>query len=60
MMGYGLEFSVTDDGRVRCYQTDGANVGVSGLLRHYPDQDLTRGHPGSGRAGHLGTGGGLR
>lgn len=41
MMGYGLEFSVTDDGRVRCYQKDGANVGVSGLLRHYPDHDLT-------------------
>jgi len=41
MMGYGLEFSVTDDGRVRCYQKDGANVGASALLRHYPDHDLT-------------------
>jgi CubicO group peptidase (beta-lactamase class C family) len=41
MMGYGLEFKVSDDGRVRCYQKDGVNVGASGLLRHYPDYDLT-------------------
>jgi CubicO group peptidase (beta-lactamase class C family) len=41
MMGYGLEFKLSDDGRVRCYQKDGVNVGASGLLRHYPDDDLT-------------------
>jgi CubicO group peptidase (beta-lactamase class C family) len=41
MMGYGWEFKVADDGRVRCYQKDGVNVGVSALLRHYPDHDLT-------------------
>jgi len=41
MTGYGLEFEVTDDGRVRCYQKDGVNVGASGLLRHYPDHHLT-------------------
>ncbi len=41
MMGYGLEFKVTGDGRVRCYQKEGVNVGASGLLRHYPDHDLT-------------------
>ncbi len=32
---------MTADGRVRCYQEDGVNVGTSGLLRHYPDHDLT-------------------
>jgi CubicO group peptidase (beta-lactamase class C family) len=41
MMGYGLEFKVSGDGRVRCYQKDGVNVGASGLLRHYPDYHLT-------------------
>jgi hypothetical protein len=41
MMGYGFEFRVSDDDRVRHYQKDGANVGASALLRHYPDHDLT-------------------
>jgi CubicO group peptidase (beta-lactamase class C family) len=41
MMGYGLEFKVTDDGRVRSYHKEGVNLGASGLLRHYPDHDLT-------------------
>jgi CubicO group peptidase (beta-lactamase class C family) len=41
MMGYGFEFRVGDDDRVRYYQKDGTNVGVSALLRHYPDHDLT-------------------
>jgi hypothetical protein len=36
MMGYGWEFLVSEHGRVRCYQ-----IGASGLLRHYPDHDLT-------------------
>jgi CubicO group peptidase (beta-lactamase class C family) len=41
MMGYGFEFRVAEDGRVRFYQKDGVNVGASALLRHYPDHDLT-------------------
>lgn len=41
MMGFGLEFKVSDAGRVRFYQKDGVNVGASALLRHYPDHDLT-------------------
>jgi hypothetical protein len=41
MMGYGFELGVGNDDRVRYYQKDGANVGVSALLRHYPDHDLT-------------------
>lgn len=41
MTGYGFEFQVSVDGRIRCYEKDGANVGTSGLLRHYPDHDLT-------------------
>ncbi len=41
MTGYGLEFEVADDGRVRSYYKDGVSVGASGLLRHYPAHDLT-------------------
>lgn len=41
MTGYGFEFTVAANGRVRRYQKEGVNVGVSGLLRHYPDHDLT-------------------
>jgi Beta-lactamase len=41
MMGYGFEFRVAEDGRVRFYQKDGVNVGASAILRHYPDHDLT-------------------
>jgi hypothetical protein len=41
MMGYGWEFVVSEHGRVRCYQKNRVNVGASGLLRHYPDHDLT-------------------
>jgi CubicO group peptidase (beta-lactamase class C family) len=41
MMGYGFEFRVSDDDRVRSYQKDGVNVGACALLRHYPDHDLT-------------------
>jgi CubicO group peptidase (beta-lactamase class C family) len=36
MMGFGLEFKVSDSGRMRFYQKDGVNVGASALLRHYP------------------------
>ena len=41
MMGYGFELWVGDDDRVRYYQKDGANVGVSALLRDHPDHDVT-------------------
>jgi len=41
MIGYGLEFKLAADGRVGSYQKEGVNVGASGLLRHYPDHDLT-------------------
>jgi CubicO group peptidase (beta-lactamase class C family) len=41
MTGHGFEFKVKADGRLRCYQKDGVNVGTSGLLRHYPNHDLT-------------------
>jgi CubicO group peptidase (beta-lactamase class C family) len=34
--GYGLEFRTEADGRVRYYEKEGVNVGVSALLRHYP------------------------
>ena len=37
-----------DDDRVRYYQKDGANVGHSALLRHYPEHDLTLGILGVG------------
>jgi hypothetical protein len=26
---------------VRCYWKEGVNVGVSGMLRHYPIEDIT-------------------
>jgi len=26
---------------VRCYWKEGVNVGVSGMLRHYPRKDIT-------------------
>ena len=34
--GYGLEFRLDTDGRIRYYEKEGVNVGVSALLRHYP------------------------
>jgi hypothetical protein len=34
--GYGLEFRTDPEGRVRYYEKEGGNVGVSALLRHYP------------------------
>ncbi|MCI0689379.1 MAG: beta-lactamase family protein [Sporichthyaceae bacterium] len=40
-IGYGLEFGVDSDGRVRRYWKEGVNYGVSGMLRHYPEADLT-------------------
>ncbi|GAA4251581.1 serine hydrolase domain-containing protein [Dactylosporangium darangshiense] len=41
MTGYGFAFKLTADGRIRSCEKDGVNVGTSGLLRHYPDHDLT-------------------
>jgi CubicO group peptidase (beta-lactamase class C family) len=41
MMGYGFEFETDADDVVRCYWKEGVNVGVSGMLRHYPGKDIT-------------------
>jgi CubicO group peptidase (beta-lactamase class C family) len=38
--GFGLWFYVDPDGKVVCYQKEGINAGVSGLIRHFPDQDI--------------------
>lgn len=38
--GFGLEFDLNDDGSVRSYYKDGINAGVSGIIRHYVDDDL--------------------
>jgi CubicO group peptidase (beta-lactamase class C family) len=40
MYGYGLWFYVDNADRIVCYQKEGINAGVSGLIRHYPDQDI--------------------
>ena len=40
-MGFGFEFETSADGAVRCYYKEGVNVGVSGILRHYPMRDIT-------------------
>ena len=41
MYGYGLWFYVDKSDRIVCYQKEGINAGVSGLIRHYPEQDIT-------------------
>jgi len=41
MMGFGFEFETAADGAVRSYWKEGVNVGVSGILRHYPREDIT-------------------
>lgn len=41
LMGFGFEFETNADGAVRCYWKEGVNVGVSGMLRHYPMRDIT-------------------
>ena len=38
---FGLWFYVDASGHVVCYQKEGVNAGVSGLIRHFPLQDLT-------------------
>jgi CubicO group peptidase (beta-lactamase class C family) len=39
--GFGPSFRVDDDGTVVYLQKGGSNVGVSGIVRHYPARDLT-------------------
>jgi len=41
LMGFGFEFETDADVTVRCYWKEGVNVGVSGMLRHYPMKDIT-------------------
>jgi hypothetical protein len=41
MYGPGLWFYVENDGTLRFYEKDGVNAGVSGMIRHYPAQDLS-------------------
>jgi len=41
LMGFGFEFETDADDLVRCYWKEGVNVGVSGMLRHYPMKDIT-------------------
>jgi CubicO group peptidase (beta-lactamase class C family) len=40
MYGHGLWFYVNDKSKVVCYQKEGINAGASGLIRHFPDQDI--------------------
>jgi CubicO group peptidase (beta-lactamase class C family) len=39
--GYGLWFYVDKAGQVVCYQKEGINSGVSGVIRHFPKDDIT-------------------
>ena len=41
MYGYGLRFYVDQSGKVYCYEKEGVNVGVSGIISHFPDQNIT-------------------
>jgi hypothetical protein len=40
MYGYGMEFAVAGTGEIMFAQKEGNNVGVSAVIRHYPDQDI--------------------
>ena len=40
MYGYGLMFYLDKSGRLICYQKDGINAGVSGIIRHFPEWDI--------------------
>jgi CubicO group peptidase (beta-lactamase class C family) len=40
MYGHGLWFHVDSAGQVVCYQKEGINAGVSGLIRHFPAHDI--------------------
>jgi CubicO group peptidase (beta-lactamase class C family) len=37
---YGLWFYVDQSGKVVCCQKEGINAGVSGMIRHFPEQDI--------------------
>jgi CubicO group peptidase (beta-lactamase class C family) len=39
--GYGLWFYVDKAGQVVCYQKEGINAGVSGIIRHFPKDDIS-------------------
>lgn len=39
--GYGLWFYVDKAGQVVCYQKEGINAGVSGVIRHFPQHDIS-------------------
>jgi len=38
--GYCLWFYVDKNGKIVCYQKEGVNAGASGLIRHFPEQDI--------------------
>ena len=38
--GYCLWFYVENDGKIVCFQKEGINAGASGLIRHFPEQDI--------------------
>jgi len=38
--GYCLWFYVENDGKIVSYQKEGINAGASGLIRHFPKQDI--------------------
>jgi hypothetical protein len=37
---YGLWFYVDQSGEVVCCEKEGINAGVSGMIRHFPEQDI--------------------
>lgn len=41
MYGHGLWFRVEPPGEVVCYQKEGYNAGVSGMIRHFPIRDVS-------------------
>ncbi len=41
LMGFGLEFETDAEDGVRSYWKEGVNVGTSGMLCHYPADDIT-------------------
>ncbi len=41
MYGYGLWHHVDETSKVVFYEKEGINAGVSGLIRHYPDRDVS-------------------
>ncbi len=41
MYGHSLWFYVDKANEVVCYQKEGVNAGVSGLIRHFPNQDIS-------------------